>query len=55
MRKRIRVAELPDFDAATYLASEQAIAAYLTDIRTTNDPTLLAAALADVACACKSN
>ena len=33
MRKRIRVAELPDFDAATYLDSEQAIAAYLTDIR----------------------
>ena len=49
MRKRIKVAELPDFDGAFYLGSEQAIAAYLTDIRTANDPALLTAALADIA------
>jgi len=30
--KRIKVADLPEFDAAPYLGSETAIAAYLTDI-----------------------
>ena len=44
MSKRIKVADLPDFDAAPYLDSEAAIAAYLTDILTANDPALLAAA-----------
>ena len=29
--KRIRVADLPEFDAAHYLDSETAIAAYLTE------------------------
>lgn len=49
MSKRIRAADLPDFDAARYLDSEEAIAAYLTDILEANDPALLAAALGDIA------
>lgn len=49
MSKRIKVTGLPDFDAAPYLDSEEAIAAYLTDILTANDPALLAAALGDIA------
>lgn len=49
MTKRIKAADLPDFDAARYLESEEAIAAYLTDIIAANDPALLAAALGDIA------
>lgn len=49
MSKRIKAADLPDFDAARYLDSEEAIAAYLTDILEANDPALLAAALGDIA------
>jgi len=32
MSKRIKIADLPKFDAARYLNNETAIAAYLTDI-----------------------
>ncbi len=49
MTKRIKAADLPDFDAARYLDSEEAIAAYLTDILAAHDPALLAAALGDIA------
>jgi probable addiction module antidote protein len=49
MTKRIKVADLPDFDAAPYLDSEEAVASYLTDILEANDPALLAAALGDIA------
>lgn len=49
MTKRIKVDALPVFDAAQYLDSEDAIAAYLTDILEANDPGLLAAALGDIA------
>ena len=49
MTKRIKVADLPEFDAAKYLDSDTAIAAYLTDILEANDPALLAAALGDIA------
>ncbi len=49
MTKRIKVADLPDFDAAKYLDSDTAIAAYLTDILEANDPALPAAALGDIA------
>ena len=49
MKKRIRVDDLHTFDAAPYLGSEQAIAAYLTDILSANDAGLLAAALGDIA------
>lgn len=49
MTKRIQVESLPEFDAAPYLDSEAAIAAYLTDIVAANDASLLAAALGDIA------
>lgn len=49
MTKSIKVSELPDFDAAPYLDSEESIAAYLTDILAANNPALLAAALGDIA------
>ncbi len=49
MTKRIKAANLPQFDAAQYLDSGEAVAAYLTDILEANDPALLAAALGDIA------
>ena len=49
MGKTIKVDELPEFDAAKYLDSEEAVAAYLTDILEANDAGLLAAALGDIA------
>lgn len=49
MTKRINIDDLPEFDAAPYLNSEEAIAAYLTDILQANDAGLLAAALGDIA------
>ena len=49
MKKRIKVDGLPAFDAAPYLNSEEAIAAYLTDILAANNAGLLAAALGDIA------
>ncbi|MGA3345401.1 MAG: addiction module antidote protein [Terracidiphilus sp.] len=49
MRKKIRVEQLPEFDAAPYLESEESIAAYLTDILEANDAALLASALGDIA------
>ncbi|KGS08718.1 addiction module antidote protein [Burkholderia sp. ABCPW 111] len=49
MSKRIKVDELPVFDAAPYLDNEEAIAAYLTDILEANDAGLLASALGDIA------
>ncbi|MEO8143402.1 MAG: addiction module antidote protein [Betaproteobacteria bacterium] len=49
MTKRIKAADLPEFDAAPYLDSEKAIAAYLTDILEAGDAALLAAALGDIA------
>lgn len=49
MTQRIAVEALPEFDAAPYLDSEASIAAYLTDILATNDASLLAAALGDIA------
>ena len=50
MSKRIAVDELPAFDAAPYLDSDEAIAAYLTDILQANDAGLyFCAALGDIA------
>src|SRR6204780_2204999 len=49
MSKRIKVADLPEFEAAHYLESETSIAAYLTDILEANDAALLASALGDIA------
>lgn len=48
-RKRIKISELPEFDAAKYLDDETAVAAYLTDVLEANDPALLAQALGDIA------
>ena len=49
MSKKIRVADLPEFDASEYLGSEEAIAEYLTAMLAEGDPALLAAALGDIA------
>ena len=49
MTKKIKVSELPEFDAAEYLNSEEDVAAYLTTVLEENDPALLAAALGDIA------
>ncbi|HEX5373127.1 MAG TPA: addiction module antidote protein [Aquabacterium sp.] len=49
MSKRTKVNELPEFDAAPYLDSDEAVAAYLTDILESGDSALLAAALGDIA------
>lgn len=46
---KIRVQDLPEFDAAEYLDSEAAVAEYLTAVIAENDPSLLAAALGDIA------
>jgi probable addiction module antidote protein len=49
MTKKIRAADLPDFDPAEYLKDGEDMAAYLTAILEENDPALLAAALGDIA------
>ena len=49
MSKNTKVSDLAEFDASPYLDSEEAIAAYLTDILDAGDPALLAAALGDIA------
>ncbi len=41
MTNRVKVADLPEFDAARYLDSDIAIAAYLTDILEANNRGLL--------------
>jgi probable addiction module antidote protein len=48
-RKTIKATELPEFDAAEYLDSDEAIADYLTQVLAENDGSLLAAALGDIA------
>jgi probable addiction module antidote protein len=48
MSDSIRVSDLPEFDAAKYLDSDEAIAAYLTAAIEAGEPGLLAAALGDV-------
>ena len=47
--KKIHIDELPDFDASKYLDSEEAVAEYLTAVIEEKDPSLLAAALGDIA------
>ena len=49
MTKRIKISQLPEFDATEYLGSEEDVAAYLTSVLEENDPALLAAALGDIA------
>lgn len=45
----VRIADLPTYDAADYLDSEQAITAYLNAILEEHDDALLASALGDIA------
>lgn len=49
MTKKIKVSELPEFDAAEYLNNEEEVTAYLTTVLEENDPALLAAAIGDIA------
>jgi probable addiction module antidote protein len=49
MTPRLKVSSLPEFDAADYLSSDSEIAAYLTSVLEDDDPSLLAAALGDIA------
>jgi probable addiction module antidote protein len=49
MKKRVNVSDLPEFDFAKYLDSEESIAVYLTGILEANDAALLASALGDIA------
>lgn len=49
MTKKIKISEIPEFDAAEYLNSDEDVAAYLTTILEENDAALLAAALGDIA------
>jgi len=45
----VRVSELPEFDPARYLRTDEDVAAYLESILEENDAALLAAALGDIA------
>lgn len=45
----VKITDLPSFDAADYLDSEEAITAYLNAILEENDNALLAEALGDIA------
>jgi hypothetical protein len=49
MIRTINVDDLPEFDPAKYLDSEESIAVYLTGILEANDAALLASALGDIA------
>lgn len=49
MSRKIRIADLPEFDITEHLDSEEAIAAYLTAVIEENDPSELAHALGVVA------
>ena len=40
MVKRVKISELPEFDAAEYLSSEEDVAAYLTTVLEENDAAL---------------
>ena len=51
MTKKIRIADLPEFDITEYLKSDEDIAAYLTMVIEENDASELAHALGVVACA----
>lgn len=49
MSATIKIADLEEFDMAEFLESDQAIAEYLTAVMEDGDPSLLAAALGDIA------
>lgn len=47
--KKIKISDLPDFDMAEHLKTDEDVANYLTLVLEDNDPALLAAALGDIA------
>lgn len=49
MSKKIKIADLPEFEMAEHLPDEQAVAEYLTVILEENDPAALADALGIIA------
>jgi len=49
MKRKINIEDLPDFDVVDYLEDAQAIAEYLTVVLEDGDPSLLIAALGDIA------
>lgn len=49
MSRKLKVADLPEFDITEYLDSEEALAAYLTAVIEEDDPSELAHALGVVA------
>lgn len=49
MPLKIKASQLPEFDAAEFLATDEDVAAYLTTVLEENDAGLLAAALGDIA------
>ncbi len=49
MSKKIRIADVPDFDPAEQLRSEEDVAAYLSAIIEEDDAALLASTLGDIA------
>lgn len=49
MSKKVKVADLQDFDPAQYLDSPEAVAAYLTSMMDEGEPAQIAAALGDIA------
>lgn len=49
MSKKVKVADLQDFDPAQYLDSPEAVAAYLTSMLEEGEPAQIAAALGDIA------
>ena len=49
MTKKIRVSDLPEFDIAEHLDSDQEMAEYLTVVLEENDPAALAGALGSIA------
>lgn len=49
MTKKIKIADLPEFDMAEHLNDEQAVAEYLTVVLEEDDPAALAVALGTIA------
>ena len=49
MSKQIKISEIPEFDAAEFLNTEEEVAAYLTTVLEDNDSALLAVAIGDIA------
>jgi probable addiction module antidote protein len=54
MSPKRKIADLPDFDPVNFLKDDEDITAYLTVVIGENDPSLLAAALGDIARASKT-